>query len=238
MKKGRLGILLTVAAALVLLTGCNNSRYGAHHDQRLPEIKRLAILVPNVKVLSLHTGGVAEERPDLAPELQARTAAAIAEEVRRCKREAVAVEPPVASTQPEAGAPAARLALVNAVGESIVTHHYLVGKQRTIDYTTGDAAGVLAKGEVDALLCIGVQGTVPTGGREFLKGTAMAVGFITGIHVKVPTKQATITVMLLDGKTGEVLWFNTAGKEIKVTDEDDYRKLCKHVCKYLLEPSE
>lgn len=237
MRKRRGIRVLSATAILMLAAGCNHSRYGVHHDQRLPEIKRVGVIVPSVKVYSLHTGGVSEQRPDLEPDVQSRTMALVEKEVQRCGREAVRVKIPATSSQPSTDAAVGRMALINAVSEAIVTHHYLYGKERTIDYVTGDAPAVLGSGSLDALLCVGVSGTVPTSGRNFLKGTAIAVGIVTGIHIKVPTKQATVAAMLLDNRTGEVLWFNAAMKEIKVTDEGDYRRLCEKACKYLLKPS-
>ena len=229
--------LILAAAVLCPAVGCNNSRYGLNHDRRMPGIQRVGVIAPSVKVYSLHTGGVQEERPDLEPMIQQRAVAAIQEQVSRCKRESVPQDATVAKTQPADYASAGQLALLAAVSESIVTHHYLHGKERTIDYTTGDAPKVLGGNDVDALLCVDVQGTVPTGGRKFLKGTAVVMGVLTGVHIHVPTKQATVALMLVDRRTGEVLWFNAAMKEIKVSDEHDFRDLCKDACKYLFKPS-
>ena len=162
--------------------------------------------------------------------------AAISDAVRRCKREPISLTASVVKTQPADNSTAGRLALLAAVSESIVTHHYLYGKERIIDYATGDASNVLGGEDVDALLCVDVQGVVPTTGRQILQGTAMVMGALTGIHIRVPTKEATVALMIVDRKTGEVLWFNAAMKEIKVSDEHDFRSLCKDACKYLLKP--
>jgi len=229
--------LILATGIFISIVGCNNSRYGLHHDERLPSIQRVGIIAPSVKVFSLHTGGVQEERPDMEPEVRQRALAVIREEVRRCKREPVLLDAPAATTQPTENTNTRQLALLAAVSESIVIHHYLYGKERTVDYSTGDAAKALGWDTVDALLCVDVQGVVPTAGRKFLQGTAIVMGVLTGVHIAIPTKQATVALMLVERRSGEVLWFNTAMKEIKVSDEHDFRDLCKNACKYMFKPS-
>ena len=222
---------------LLAAIGCNNSRYGVNHDERLPSIQRVGIIAPSVKVFSLHTGGVQEERPDMEPQVRQQALAWVQDEVRRCKRDPVLLEPATATTQPAETAKTHRLALLAAISEAIVTHHYLCGKERMIDYSAGDVPKVLGRDDLDALLCIDIQGIIPTAGRKFLHGTAIAMGVLTGVHIHVQTKQATVALMLVERKHGEILWFNAAIKEIKVSDEHDFRDLCKDACKYLLKPS-
>ncbi len=229
--------LIFPAYILLVAVGCNNSRYGVNHDERLPRIQRVGIIAPSVKVFSLHTGGVQEERPDMEPQVQQQALAWVQDEVRRCKRHPVLLETATATTQPTETAQTHRLALLAAISDAIVTHHYLHGKERTIDYLAGDASEVLGGDDVDALLCVDIQGIVPTAGRQFLRGTAIAMGVLTGVHIHIQTKQTTVALMLVERKHGEILWFNAAIKEIKVSDEHDLRKLCKDACRYLLKPS-
>ena len=59
----RLFVIGLVASSLF---GCSNpSRYGVTYDERLPTIKRVAVYPASINVVSLHTGGVPEPRPDL-----------------------------------------------------------------------------------------------------------------------------------------------------------------------------
>jgi hypothetical protein len=224
-------IILGVAAI-----GCNNSRYGVTYDQRFPQIKRVAILPTGIEVLSRHTGGVLEKRPDLEPNVQAKTVAAL-EEVLRERGMRVEVLPPSLGEGETDDVIAGQLALLNAVREAIITHHYEHGKSRFFEYPTGDAVAVLpGVGDADAVLCIYLTGVVPTAGREFLKGTAIAIGVLTGIHIYVSTNEAALVLMLVDANTGNVLWFNWDQATIDVRGERRLRSFVRRACSYLLKP--
>ncbi len=62
-----IGVLLLAAGF-----GCNTSRYGINHDQRLPGCRRIAIVPLDVQVLSWHAGGGFEAEPDLVDEVRPR----------------------------------------------------------------------------------------------------------------------------------------------------------------------
>lgn len=228
------GMLL---AMLLTSAGCSKSRYGVHHDERLAGIQRVGVLVPSVKVYSLHTGGIPEERPDMELAVLEQTVAAIKQEVSRCHREPVALSVPGLSPESKGNVAADRAALLGAISEGIMTHHYLFGKKRVIDYTSGDAPKVLGRDDIDALLCAYVYGVVPTVGREGLEAAVLVVGLATGVPVLAFTKQATLVLLLVDCRTGEVLWFNCTGTGAKVDDKNEFRRLCKDACADLLRPS-
>ncbi len=227
---------LLLIAAVTLVVGCNNSRYGVHHDQRLPEIQHVGILAPSVKVYSLHTGGVLEERPDLEPKVQQMTVGLVREQVRKHGRMPLVLSIPQTNPAEEESLVAPHLALLQAVQQAITTHHYQHGKDRTFDYVVGDAPHVLGGNNVDALLCVYLEGAVPTSGRKFLKGTAIVMGALTGIRIHVKDREATMVVMLLDCRTQEVIWFNLHRDELRVDQEDELRRCVKKACAYLLKP--
>ncbi len=109
-----------------------------------------------------------ERRPDLEPGVRERVLAAVCDEVRGCNRDLSNAEAAAAASQPAEGEAAAYLAMLGAVSESIVTHHYLHGSDRIIDYAGGTPPAVLGGGDADALLYVYVKGMLPTSGRQVL----------------------------------------------------------------------
>lgn len=216
--------------------GCNHSRYGITYEERLPSIKRVAIL-PAVVVTSMHTGGVGERRPDIEPDVSSRMLEAVREILSERGYEIVARGSRPSSDVKPGDNSAVRFALLNAVRDAIVTHHYQFGKAVFFDYPTGDNARVIAGNEdADALLYVALHGVVPTAGREALAGTAFVVGILTGIHYHVSTNQASLVLMLIDCETGDVLWFDQKAAETDVRGKRRLRRFIKKGCAYLLKP--
>ncbi len=226
-------VIVSLFVLALLAAGCNNSRYGVTYDDRYPEIRRIAVLPAAIEAYSLHSGGVLERRPDMEPELAQKTLANIEEIVWQRGYETMTLFSP--ATDPDSGdEKAKRFALLAAVRDAILTHHYEHGKARVFDYETGDAPGVICGAKADAVLCVYVKGVVPTGGRQFLRGTALVVGVLTGIHVYVPTHEAAMTLMLVDAKDGRVLWFNIHRAETDSSSDRSLRPFIREACSYLL----
>jgi hypothetical protein len=225
-----------VIALIALGAACNHSRYGVSYDERLPHLKRIAVVPGAVDVFSLHSGGTREARPDMTEETGNRTSDNLLEAL--AKR---GVEGTLVSGHPSADDKNPRdpslLALLGAVRDSIITHHYLYGSARIFSYSTGSLAKLVTNGDsVDAVLWYFMTGVVPTKGREALKTTAIVVGVLTGVHLFVDTDEAIMVLMLVDVNSGEVLWFNQERAKADVRDAKDIRKLVKSATRYLLEP--
>ena len=225
-------ILVTTGTAV---GGCNHSRYGITYDERLPGIKRVAVLPAKVEVYSRHTGGALEPRKDLEPGVLERTMATVEEILVERGYEPVVLPAPEVDDRNDT-AVAQRLALLAAIEEGIVTHHYQHGKAILLDYNTGDSAAVLAGESADAVLCIHLRGIVPTSGREALMATAVVIGVLTGINIAVATNEAVMTLLLFDADTGEVLWFNLEHSQAHVGGEHRLRRFVQGACRYLLKP--
>jgi hypothetical protein len=218
---------------VVSIAGCNTSRYGRGYDQNLPQIRHVAV-VPIVEVTALHTGGVPEPRPDLVPQVRERALDIVEQIVRKQGRGADEAALPAADT-PAGEDAAPRLALVQAVAQSVVTHHYQYGKDVILDYSAGDAGAALADEDADAVLYVYLNGIVPTGGRKALQA-AIVVGVLTGVHAHVQTYVATVVLLLADRESGEVLWFNQYAAETSVVNEKTLRQFMERACNYLLKP--
>ena len=235
--RSRKSMVVWHVVGIILLTfdlGCNHSRYGITYEERLPSIKRVAIL-PAVVVTSMHTGGVGERRPDIEPDVNRRTLEAVRGVLSERGFEIVVRgTTPSSDVKPDDNS-SVHFALLNAIRDAIVTHHYQFGKAVFFDYPTGDAARVIAGHEdADVLLYVSLHGVVPTAGRGALAGTAFVVGILTGINVHVSTNKAYLMLMLIDCETGDVLWFDHQAAETDVRGKRRLRRFIRKGCAYLL----
>jgi hypothetical protein len=192
---------------------------------------------PNaVAVVSLHAGGITEDRPEIADSVRA---AILAELEKQITEKGVAAC--CATTPASAAADVAMLeratSLVDAVHHSILTHHYQYGKARQFDYTVGETIARLRTSSCDAVLCVYLQAAVPTGSRKALQVTAAVVGvLVAGIPICVSGSQVDLTLMLIDSQTGDVLWYDRYATEADVRKERTIRDVVKHIIKHFLEP--
>ena len=219
---------------IVLQAGCNNSRYGVSYDRRLPELKRIAVAPALIQVFSLHAGGLKELRPDMEGPTRDQALDSAACELSKRHVDTIIIRQPTSA--PSILTTATRPhALVNAVHDAILIHHYQFGSERTFDYSVGDTTQSMLEGQqVDAVLWVYLIGVVPTKGREALKATAIAVGVLTGVHVHVSTNDNVIMLMLVDARTGDVLWFNQAKASKDVRQHHAIEHLVESASKYLL----
>lgn len=226
-------VLLVVALGFVL--GCNTSRYGLTYEERLPDLRTVAVSPVCVEVHSLHTGGVLEPRPDITSDVRPRLVGELKQMIQ--DRGCVGIAEDFSSSDPDVSAHVAQsTALLQAVEESIITHHYTYGRSTVFDYEIGKALADLAPAEADAVLCVSLFGVVPTKGREGLMVTAVVLGVLTGIHIHVKTNEAVLSLMLVDARNGEVLWYNRAILAADVRKERPLEKLVERTGKFLLKP--
>ncbi len=230
---------LRAATLLLMLSsatlGCNYSRYGIRHDQRLPSIKTVEICPIAISVSSLHAGGDQEARPDITSQVIPK----ILEEMQKLVSEkgfqVAAREHPVATSAP-AGTPNQSYALLIAVQEAIFVHHYQYGKTQMFDHSLADAADGLHGRSCDAVLCITVSAAVPTESRKALAVTGIVVGVLTGVTVVVPTHILDVQLTLVHAETGDVLWFNRFINNADVRSEHGLRRSLEQASSYLLKP--
>lgn len=227
---------IVAGITVAICSSCNHSRYGITYGTRLPSLKRVAVIVGSVDVYSLHSGGAREARPDMTETASDTMMDNLLAAISSQGIESTRVQQASQSTTSPANEPT-RFALVSAVRDSIITHHYLFGNERLIDYSTGDLASVAADDEsIDAVLWFHLTGVVPTEGRKALRTTAIVVGVLTGVHIIVDTQESLLILMLVDAKSGDVLWFNQERKKADVREAKDLKKLAKSATRYLLKP--
>ncbi len=227
--------LFLISLALFAL-GCNNSRYGVQYDLRLPEIKRVAVIPASIEVSSLHSGGVQEPRPDLVGPASDRVVDCLLSEL--IARDVEAIRPTCSTSAPESDEKKTlQFAIAKAVCNAIHIHHYIADDRKIFDYSVGDIPQrALGNQKADAVLLVFLSSFVPTEGREALRTTAIVIGVLTGVHVKVNTCGAAATILLVDATNGNVLWFNQIAAERDVRDGKSVEKLIHEASRYLLKP--
>ena len=182
---------------------------------------------------AIHSSGDLEDRPDLRDEVRRRVITGLAEEIRERGRDPVLADQ---ETTPERRG--RDIALASAVQDALVYCHYQRKRGRVIDYDLADTLQAYAPEGTDAVLCVDVLGIVPTTGREILKFTATAVGFLFNAQSHVSTNDAILKLMLVEVGTGEVLWFHTIQSEPDVRSDSRVRRFIDQACRFLLEPVE
>ena len=214
----------------------DSTRYAPTYDRELPRIRSVGICAKSIQVESRHTGGMREDRPDIAEDVRLRTLTALWQRLAEAGYAArVHVSPP---DWPASNPRAARAAaLVDAVYQSIHDVHHAYGRSKHFEYTIGEAVGQLNDSNSDAVLCVYLQAAVPTGGRRALQVTAALMGLAAvRIPFYVSASEADLTLMLIDGHTGEVLWCDRYRTITDVRRKLGLRLLVKGATKRLLEP--
>jgi hypothetical protein len=208
--------LVVLTGVLVPLSGCVQSRYGITYERRIGALQTLEVVLLRCQVDRIHTGGVLEPQPELSRQMRGQ----LARELRRlAKRKGFRVP----SALPAESFPDRPLAF--AVAESILAHHYVYGRARTFDYTLGHGVRSLQATSSDAILYFILKSMIPTEGRKSLKATATVIGIATGAPAYVPANQTTLMLMLVEARTGDVLWTSVSTGEIDITVPDQLRKL-------------
>ncbi len=234
-RRSRTNLAMLCLLGLIQI-GCNSSRYGVRYEQRLPDLKRIAVMPGSIEVSSLHSGGVQESRPDLVGTARDRALDCVLTELIHRQVDTIRLDQPISAPVGN-DSNARRVALVHAVANAIRVHHYQIGNQEVFDYSAGDASRVaIGSQDADAVLWVYMTAVVPTEGREALKATAIVVGVLTGIHIRVNTCGAVVTLLLVDARTGDVLWFNQLAAERDIRDGKSVEKLFHEVSRYLMKP--
>jgi hypothetical protein len=108
-------------------------------------------------------------------------------------------------------------ALYRAVSASIVQHTYVPDhtfqhKVEAFDYTLGPQVQTLAaQAQAEALIFVEAVDYVATAGRQALTALGILAGVATGVFV-VPSGGGTeIRMALVEGRTGDLLWYKRHG---------------------------
>ncbi|OGX23958.1 MAG: hypothetical protein A3D10_01695 [Omnitrophica WOR_2 bacterium RIFCSPHIGHO2_02_FULL_48_11] len=212
----RQAAFLIVIILGAFLSGCTSTlRKAPGYDQTINRVKTIAVMPPDVEVYKLTAGNVRE----LMDEWSTQSKRFIKKSLETHLAERFGfnikfVEEDWLKTNHKELWNTHR-ALYNAVAISALLHSYpgeniFQTKVKNFDYTLGpDVAELASVCGADAFLFIYGFDHEATAGRVALWWWNLVVGAATGVTI-LPTNPSALMLGLVDGKTGDVIWFKTS----------------------------
>lgn len=198
-------MLKTLAAlgALVILAACAVTApqtYSGQFDHP-PANSRVLVMTPNVQLAILSAAGMPEPREDWSVSGRDNLASSLATYVQGKSHTPSALDP---STAME-GHVGQIIRLHDVVGGSLMQRGFLPTQRDRFEWTLGEGVRELgAAHNADYALFVGANGTYASAGR-----VAAAVGLAI-LGVGVPLGNQIAYASLVDLRTGNIIWFNTA----------------------------
>ena len=241
------------AIVLAIMAGCVPAHFRANPQlqEKVTSIKTVAIMPAGIKVYELSVGGDTHLTDEATVAAKQIVAEAIEKELGR--HTGVVFKPFFSpSTLPDTSSDLTvkdeledAQALFDAVSGSVILHTYRHGdadqrfpeKLKDFDYSLGPEVQRLAKlANADALLFISGVDHISTGGRKAL----MALGTLILLPLSAigktlivvpPPGVAVLSVALVDGTTGALLWYNVVSRQeiISLTGPGSARWLAERV---------
>ena len=213
----------------LFLFGCTATTYRAHprFQERFDESKTVAVIQPRMRVYQLTAGGVSEFMYEWSVRSQETAAKIIAEKTAgRLSKRVTFINPPDFGRERDLFD--SQAGMFSTVSKSVVDHTY---KNKTVfrhkvddfQYTLGSEVQQLKQFAPDAdlfIFCAG-QKYIWTPGRVSLAFVSGALGFF------MPAGSEWLILGVVDGKTGDLLWFDYVNKPGDLRD--------RHVLERLLE---
>lgn len=206
-------------AACMLVAACAVPAYRANPDlaNRAPAIKTILLASPKVEVFELGVGGMREKMDDWTEQGTKNVAAALANALNdrsaiRMKALAEDALSPERKTKLEEMS-----ALFDAANNEIILHTYGAEPERfkekltAFDYSLGPEVEALSAGEGEALLFVRAADYVSSKGRIAAQMATMIIGAALGVAVIPQTGNTLLSVALVDGKSGQILWYRFVG---------------------------
>lgn len=234
--RGRARVLLALLPLAAPACG-RTDRHGVAYEGRRAQLKRIAIIPASVEVKTMHADESLERRPDLIAQVLDRSLDYLAAELRTRGAEPVPLKGPI---PPPAGhgVPEPSLAKLHAVKQDILEKHYVQGDARVFNYSLGDlCVPTAAAHNADAILWFFITGDVPTEGRKAVKAATITGGVLTTTPMYAHADRAVLLLLLADGESGDVLWFNRYPGTEDIAEPDDLHDLIHDACRNLLLPA-
>ena len=201
--------------ALVLLAACavTSPQTFSGQFEPPPASSRVLVMTPNVQLAILSAAGIPEPREDWSVSGRDNLAASVAAFVQAESHTPNGLDP---STAME-GRVGQIIRLHDAVGASLIQRAMLPTQRDRFEWTLGEGVRELgAAHNADYALFVGANGTYASAGR-----VAAAVGLAI-LGVGVPLGNQVAYASLVDLRTGNVIWFNTAlaapGEDMRSAD--------------------
>lgn len=216
--------ITTLVLTGFVLVGCATQpafRAPSQYQTRVGGVKTVALMPPHVTVYQLTAGGVTEKmdewsataREHLTQALQTHITSAPGIRLTSLPTVTTAALPSQPATWTELDA---TQALYRVVSTSIAWHAYtgtpntFPHKVSNFDYTLGPQVSMFAQqAQAEALLFVDAIDHVHTAGRQALTALGVIVGLAVGAYVGPQGGGTAVRVALVDGRSGDILWFNT-----------------------------
>jgi hypothetical protein len=218
-----------------LLSGCvaaPSFKASASFADQARKIQTVVLVPSEITVYQIDAGGVRQEIEAWSVQAKDNLVSAVQDELRTRLNAAVRIADDKSVSEERLLLETERL--YDAVAAMILLHTYsnpnLVGyifdeKLKTFDYSLGSEVHNLAR-EAEALLLMDAQDHVWTGGRQALQALGVVLGIgagvATGVFIVPQMGGGTaLRAALVDGRTGDILWFNAVAAG-SGTDLRDY----------------
>lgn len=217
MNSKRISQALICLFVIVLLNGCASQDKRASHltSSQISAIASIAILPPQIEVDEYSAGGTSTKIDEWCEQAHNNFDKALFDELSRKTNKKIQVLEEKQFTEEQRKSWQESLALYNSIKASMVNIGQAGQGKSMLDYTFGKEVGILAQG-ADALVLVVGTNRIATGGRVAVQTSAIILSAIIGaatgiVPVVIPSGSgAYVDFLLLDAKTGYVLWYNSA----------------------------
>ena len=206
----------SILLVLFVFAGCAgvpNYRSNPKLSEKLDTTKRILLIPLKTDVYQVTAGGVKEKMDEWTLQAKRNVMTAIEDELKtKPMLFTRAIEESLLSAEKQINLQETS-ALYDAVSSSIVFHTYGLPEHRfqekitNFDYSLGTEVQELA-GDVDAVLVVSCVDHISTAGRKALQAGGMIIGAILGSYVGPEMGVTTISIALVDAKSGYILWYN------------------------------
>ncbi len=189
-----------------MLAACTttDTRTAVSAAQKPASNAKLVLVNPEVSLGLLNAAGMTEPREDWSKDAAQNLTEQMSSALQAKGHAADSFDPTTDTTKRLDQI----LKLNFAVGQSIQTYAYgliTLPSKPTFDWTVGEGVNELRnKTGADYALFVNARGNYATGGRV---GTAVVMSLV---GVSVPLGSQTVQMSLVDLKTGQIVWYNTA----------------------------
>ena len=201
---------------LILISGCVPlSQIGRPVGIPKPTaFKKVIIMPPQIDVVEIGAGGMAEKIDDWSEQGRANVIAAIEAELK--SKAGLEVRAAPLETLPDnlRTALADTQSLFDVVNGSVLLHlygpppHRFEEKLLDFNYSLGSETSKLLLDDADSFLFVKGTDQISTAGRRAMQTTAMLAAAAVGI-ILIPQMGVTfMSVALVDARKGDIIWFN------------------------------
>lgn len=210
-----------ICCLVFFITGCasfNYTKQSVNYQERIPKVKKIAVMPIDFKMFRVNTGGTTEEIDEWTQKVKANIKQSLQKSLGTNQIEVKFVDETTLKNE-HYDLWFSQKGLFEAVATSALNHAYpgynaFEDKIKNFDYTLGVEVEELSKVvDADALLFIQGFDTIRSTGRFWMEVFQAAV---VGVYY---TYYSNLKMGLVDGKTGDLLWF----KFNNILQERDYR---------------